>query len=98
MRKILQTCMLFLFVFAAQAYAQDRSVSGTVTAQEDGLPLPGVSVVVKGTQLGTQTNADGKFTLNVPKGKNTLVLSLIGYANQELSIPSSNSIKAVLEI
>lgn len=96
MRKILQTCMLFLLVFAAQAYAQDRSVSGTVTAQEDGLPLPGVSVVVKGTQLGTQTNADGKFTLTVPKGKNTLVLSFIGYTNQELNIPSNNTLKVVM--
>jgi TonB-dependent SusC/RagA subfamily outer membrane receptor len=85
--------MLFI---ASQALAQNRTVSGTVTAKEDGLPLPGVSVKVSGTQVGTQTGADGKFALAVPSGSNSLQLTYIGYMTQTVKIPASNSINIVL--
>src|ERR1700743_798437 len=61
------------------AWSQTRTVSGTVTAQDDGLPLPGVSVTAKGTRIGTQTSAEGKFTISVPAGATSLVFSFIGY-------------------
>ncbi len=67
-----------------QVFAQNRTVTGTVTAQEDGLPIPGVTVKVKGTTIGTQTSTAGKYTLSVPQGA-TLVFSFIGY--QTLSLP-----------
>ena len=51
-----------------QVFAQNRTVTGTVTAKDDGLPIPGVTVRVKGTPNGTQTNSAGKYSLNVPKG------------------------------
>ena len=96
MKRFLQTCMLFLFIFATQAFAQDRTISGTITAREDGLPLPGVSVVVKGTQLGTQTNVDGKYTLQVPSGSNQLEFRFVGYNTQTVTIGTNSSINVTL--
>jgi TonB-linked SusC/RagA family outer membrane protein len=61
-----------------QVFAQNRTVTGTVTGKDDGLPIPGVTVKVKGSNLGTQTNTAGNFTLSVPAGA-TLVISFIGY-------------------
>ena len=73
------------------AMAQERTVTGTVTAQEDGLPIPGVSVRVKEvSNLGTQTGGDGKFTLRVPSNGKTLVFTYLGYATKEVAISSSN--------
>jgi hypothetical protein len=89
MKKILQRCMLFLFIFASQAYAQDRTISGTVTAREDGLPLPGVSLAVKGTRIGTQTSADGRFSINVPASAKALSVSYLGYITKEVVIGTS---------
>ncbi|WCT10547.1 SusC/RagA family TonB-linked outer membrane protein [Mucilaginibacter jinjuensis] len=68
------------------AWSQTRTVSGTVTAQDDGLPLPGVSVTAKGTRIGTQTSADGKFTISVPAGATSLVFSFIGYNTVDVPI------------
>ena len=94
-KRLLHSVFLMLFI-ASQALAQNRTVSGTVTAKEDGLPLPGVSVKVSGTQVGTQTGADGKFALAVPSGSNNLQLTYIGYMTQIITIPSSNSVNIVL--
>ncbi len=78
MKKILQTFLLFLFLIASTVYAQTRTVTGTVTGSDDGLPLPGVSVVVKGMKSGTQTDEKGRFSIPVPDGGNTLVFTFIG--------------------
>ena len=88
--------VLLILVVASDAMAQDRVVTGTVTAQEDGLPLPGVSVRVQGTTLGTVTGADGKFSMNVPAANNTLSFSFIGYVTQNIPIPASNTINVSL--
>jgi TonB-linked SusC/RagA family outer membrane protein len=64
------------------AFAQNRTVTGTVTAKDDGLPIPGVSVKIKGTSLGVQTGTNGKYTISVPSG-GVLVFSFIGYTTQE---------------
>jgi len=55
MKKLLQSLLLLLFI-AFQAIGQERTVTGTVTDKSDGLPLPGVSILVKGTTVGTQTS------------------------------------------
>jgi len=83
---------IFLFMLACgiQSWAQDREVSGTITDTGTGAGLPGVNIVVKGTSLGTATDADGKFRLSVPSSATALVVSIIGYATQEVAIPSSN--------
>ena len=91
MRKIL--LLVFLSVMAlvgSDLRAQDRNVTGTVKAA-DGGPLPGVTVLVKGTKTGTSTDADGKFSVAVPQTAGTLVLSYVGYATQEIAIGDKTS-------
>jgi TonB-linked SusC/RagA family outer membrane protein len=78
MKKLLVTSLCLLLLCLTQVYAQNRTVTGTVTAKDDGLPIPGVTVIVKGTTSGTQTNAAGKFSLSVPANA-TLVFRFIGY-------------------
>jgi TonB-linked SusC/RagA family outer membrane protein len=73
-------------IFAAFANAQDKVVTGKVTDSKDGTPLVGVSVIVKGTTKGTQTASDGTFRLSVPNGATALVISSVGYTNQEVAI------------
>ncbi|WP_026898696.1 SusC/RagA family TonB-linked outer membrane protein [Daejeonella oryzae] len=96
MKKLLQSSFLLLFI-AFQALAQERIVTGTVTAREDGLPLPGVTIKIKGTQLATSTNSDGKFNVKVPANASTLVFSFLGFKATEVSIPSSNVLNIALE-
>lgn len=95
MKKLLQSLFLLLLI-AVQAFAQERTVTGTVTAKEDGLPLPGVSVLAMGTKAGTQTGADGKFQISVPTGTTTLRISFIGYTEQTINISSTNNINVSL--
>lgn len=93
MRRILlfvMACILFQV-----SYAQDRTISGTV-ASDDGTALPGVSVIVKGTTIGTVTDIDGKYTLSVPAGSNTLVFSFIGYVSGEAEINGRTSIDVLM--
>jgi TonB-linked SusC/RagA family outer membrane protein len=94
MKKLLQSLFILMF-FAVTAIAQDRTVTGTVTSQDDKLPIPGVSVRVKGTQNGTTTDASGKFSITAKNGS-VLVFSYIGYAASESTIGASNSINISL--
>lgn len=95
MKKLLLASLCFLLLCLTQVYAQNRTVTGTVTAKDDGLPIPGVSVKVKGTSNGTQTNAAGKFSLSVPNGA-TLTFSFIGYTGQEVGTGVKSSFDVVL--
>jgi iron complex outermembrane recepter protein len=94
MKKIFQTIFLMLFVVVC-ANAQDRMVTGMVS--EGGAGLPGVSVRVKGTNTGTQTDDGGKFTLKAPAKATTLVISYLGYTTIEAAIPSSNVVNVSME-
>jgi TonB-linked SusC/RagA family outer membrane protein len=85
MKKFLLVCFSFVFV-ASSVLAQERVVSGRVTATEDGSALPGVNVVLKGTTNGTVTDADGNFKLNVPSGGGALIFSFIGLQTSEVVI------------
>ncbi len=71
-------------------------VSGTVSAQTDGGTLPGVNVVVKGTNSGTVTDVDGKYSISVPNESDTLVFSSVGYMNQEIPVNGRSVIDVVL--
>lgn len=68
------------------AVAQNNVITGKVTDAKDGLPIPGVTVLAKGTKSATQTGADGAFRLTAPAGTGTLVISYIGYATQEVAV------------
>lgn len=76
--------------------AQNRTITGTVTGKDDGLPLPGVTVVVKGTKNGTLTGANGQYALSVPSGAVSLEFSYLGYASQTVAVTSGNVINVSL--
>ena len=81
---LLLTC---LFIGIGLVTAQVTKVTGTVISEEDGLPVVGASILVKGTAVGTVTDMDGKFQLpNVPSSAKTLVISFIGMKSQEVAI------------
>ncbi len=90
-KRLLGFVVLFL-VSGAAVFAQ-RTVSGKVTTATDGAPLPGVSVLVKGTTTGTSTDVDGNFTLNVPNNDAVLVLSFIGFTTQEVTVGSQTDLR-----
>ena len=90
---LLLTC---LFVGIGLATAQTQRVTGTVTAEEDGLPVVGASILVKGTTVGTITDIDGNFTLsNIPASAKVLQISYIGMQSQEVAIKPN--VKIVLK-
>lgn len=84
-----------LFV-ASTALAQQRTITGIVTGSDDGKPLPGVTVRVQGANGGAQTNANGKFTLQLPAGATGLLISSLGYTTQTITIGASNTINVSL--
>jgi len=95
MRK-LSLLLVFLFMAGLQVVvAQTRLVTGNVTSAEDRSPVPGASVVVKGTTVGTVTDSDGNFSLNVPQNAQTLVISFVGMVTQE--VPVSSQVRVLLE-
>jgi TonB-linked SusC/RagA family outer membrane protein len=85
-----------LMLFSTTAFAQDKTVSGTVKDANTGLPLPGVSVKVSGSKTGTQTNASGSFSIKTAKGQ-TLEFSYVGYTIKRVAIKDANSINVSLE-
>ena len=97
MRKfaLLLTCLLLCGIHVV--FAQSRTITGTVTDSDDGSTLPGVSVVLKGTTIGTVTNIDGKFSLNVPKDATVLRLSFVGFTAKEIQIASASSYAVALQ-
>lgn len=74
----------------------DQTITGTVS-DDKGEVLPGVSVVVKGTQRGTTTDAQGQYKLNVPDGKATLIFSFVGYLPQEIQVGNQSIISVTLK-
>jgi len=94
MKKILFFFLCSLFTLGT--FAQDISLSGTVTAADDGQPLPGVSVVVKGTTNGTVTDVDGNYQLEVPR-EAVIQFSFIGMQSQEIPVNGLSEINVVLE-
>ncbi|MCB0506244.1 MAG: SusC/RagA family TonB-linked outer membrane protein [Cyclobacteriaceae bacterium] len=97
MKKFLLFFLMLFVVFTLQTNAQDRTVSGTVTSADDGSPIPGVNVLLKGTTNGTVTDVDGNYKLTVPSDGGTLTISFIGFATQEIAVGSRAVIDVALE-
>ena len=96
MKNCLCAFLLFFFV-SAVAHAQEMKVSGMVTSAEDGQPVIGATVTVKGnTAIGTVTDIDGNFQLMVPAGTDKIVVSYVGMKSQELT-PSTRSMNIELQ-
>ncbi len=85
MRKLNRILLLFSFVFFTAFTFAQTSVNGTVTA-DDGTALPGVTVMVKGTTVGTVSDANGKYKIEAPAGAQFLVFSYVGMATQEVAV------------
>ncbi|BAX81314.1 SusC/RagA family TonB-linked outer membrane protein [Labilibaculum antarcticum] len=92
--------LLLMFVMAFSftiIHAQEKVVTGLVTDANDGIGIPGVSVVVKGTTIGTSTDIDGSYTLSVDANA-TLIYSFVGYRPQEILVGSQSQINVILSI
>ncbi|WP_201799472.1 SusC/RagA family TonB-linked outer membrane protein [Zobellia amurskyensis] len=83
--------------FTITAQDVNLEVSGTVTSSEDNMPLPGVSIVLKGTTSGVTTDFDGKYSINVPNGNGTLIFSYVGHETHEVSVNNQSTINISLE-
>ncbi|TWI85270.1 TonB-linked SusC/RagA family outer membrane protein [Lacibacter cauensis] len=94
MRKLLTVVVLLVYSLCIKA--QERSVSGKITDEKDGTPLSGVSVVVKGTTIGTTTATDGSFKLSVPASAKIIIFSLLDYETQEVSIGNRSTINVIM--
>jgi len=96
MKKTSIILSILLLMGGLTLFAQTRQVSGTVISAEDNQPIPGVSVYVKGTTVGTITNINGEYTLDVPSNATDLVFSFVGMKSLELPI-TGPVINATLE-
>jgi hypothetical protein len=66
--------------------AGNRVIKGRIIAKDDSLPIPGVSIIIKGTSIGSVTDVTGKFTISVPAGYQTLAINEVGYYQQEIRL------------
>jgi len=96
MKKPLILIALFAFM-GFQLFAQTKTITGTATVAADGSTLPGVAVVVKGTTIGTVTDLDGNFTLQVPTDAQTLQFMFVGMKTTEVEIGSQTVIDIAME-
>ncbi|AQG78489.1 SusC/RagA family TonB-linked outer membrane protein [Spirosoma montaniterrae] len=95
------TCIRLLFgvwllALSGLAYAQERTITGRITSAEDGTPIPGASVAIKGTNRGTTTDANGTYRLGVGTA-DRLVVSFVGMLNQEVEIGNRSVIDVSLK-
>ena len=82
-------------LLGATLFAQQKNISGTVKG-EDGAPIPGVTVMIKGTSTGASTDMDGKYSFSYTQANPTLVISCIGYESQEMAIGGQSVINVTL--
>lgn len=87
--------LLCLVIGISTVVAQNTKVAGSVISADDGLPVIGASIVVKGTMVGTVTDYDGNFTLEVPSNGKVLIVSYVGMLTQE--VPVSPNVRVVLK-
>ncbi len=92
--RVLLGCLAFLLVIHT-THAQDRTVSGTVTSEEEGA-LPGVNILVKGTTVGTVTDIEGNYRINLDSEDATLVFSAVGYSSEEVTVGNQSTIDVLM--
>ncbi|GAA3946626.1 SusC/RagA family TonB-linked outer membrane protein [Hymenobacter algoricola] len=98
MKKLILLSLFLSLVFVGRSWAQNKAISGKVLDTGTSEGLPGVSVLVKGTTIGTATNADGNYTLLVPDNATTLVFKQLGYMSEERPIGASKTIDISLAV
>lgn len=94
--KIILLNLLLLISLCANAggniFAADKKITGKVLDSKDASPLPGVNVLIKGTGIGTSTDASGNYEINVPGESSVLVFSFVGFTSQEITVGSQSVI------
>jgi TonB-linked SusC/RagA family outer membrane protein len=96
MRRFLLFIVVIFCAITTNALAQERRVTGKVTSAEDGGALPGVTVVAKGTTRGTQTDAEGNYSIVLPDNIGTLTFSFVGVTTQEINLGNRTTVNVVM--
>lgn len=87
---------IILVLTSANLFAQENKISGVVTGKEDGFPLSGVSISIKGTNISTQTDNQGKFSIVTPSNNSTLVFTSVGFTTLEMQWRPGNNLNVTL--
>ena len=88
--------IVFIILFGMISHSQQRQISGIVTSQSDGMALPGVNVVIKGTSNGTKTDFDGKYSIMAKTG-DILIFSYVGTISQNVTVKKQSTINIALQ-
>ncbi|MBF8148605.1 TonB-dependent receptor [Winogradskyella sp. F6397] len=91
-----KTSLLLMLFFSICSFAQQLEINGIVTSESDGMPLPGVNVIVQGTSRGTTTDFDGNYTISVERGVQ-LEFSYVGFITQTVTIENQTVLNITLE-
>ncbi|MEO6977297.1 MAG: carboxypeptidase-like regulatory domain-containing protein, partial [Mucilaginibacter sp.] len=100
-RKLLKRFLIFIgmtlstMMISLPSFSQTGKVTGKVSGRDDGAPLPGVTVKLKGTSNAVGTNTDGSYSINAAPG-NTLIFSFVGYDSKTVIVPSSGQLDVAL--
>lgn len=89
---------LLLFFMSSMSLSAQKKVSGIVSSAEDGSAIPGVSILIKGTQTGTVSDLEGKFSLTVPDDKTVLIFSFVGKETQKITVGDKTEINVKLAV
>ncbi|MCH7400191.1 TonB-dependent receptor [Belliella sp. DSM 107340] len=95
-KQLLILMILIISSLGQHLHAQSKTLKGQITTEEDGLGLPGASVLVKGTSIGTTTDLDGNFSLEIPAGSSFIIVSFVGMKTQEINISSRSEISVIM--
>ncbi|HEY9486871.1 MAG TPA: von Willebrand factor type A domain-containing protein [Chryseosolibacter sp.] len=89
-------CLLITLALSGFDRSPERTITGSVTAADDGMAMPGVSVILKGTKTGTVTDSHGFYSIRVPSTGGVLVFTFISYVTKEIRIEKENVINVML--
>jgi TonB-dependent SusC/RagA subfamily outer membrane receptor len=98
MKRLVLFLTLLMFAAVQLLQAQAVQIIGKVTSSEDGSPMPGASIVVKGTTVGTLADSEGNYSLLIPAGATELVVSFVGMKSQDIRIEGRTVIDVVMEV
>src|SRR5690606_31854353 len=96
----LKSAFMVMYILLSTAYpvfSQNLTITGKVVSADEQLPIPGATVMMKGTTTGTVTDIDGNYTLPLPQRQGTLVVSFVGYKTQEIAIDNRSIVNVTLE-
>lgn len=97
MKKFFTWLLIIVMGSTGSMMAQNKTIKGKVISKEDGLTIPGVSILVKGTSIGAVTDINGEYSLEIPEGSSTLIFTSVGMKTVEIPIGNSPTIDLIME-